>query len=447
MLDYSTNRSPLLSLRDDEDSAEGGINPLGFYSIADQLASDFLAPGVRERQRRIRFVTISAVSAWICADFGEDEIAADGVSEPWQVLEWYVVEGLVRGANDDLDERGLPGRDKAARARKDGLPLSAKIYLKTPSVFGFHGVYRSLARSLDIVNSTGILAETGIELLRAWEKDQGLAGFYSGNGENGGRYRNLLRDAVRDGLREGAVSRPSRWQGWVEIIQHLRHSQVGRYEKRVLRSALRGKENAPDPKFRGHLLDYLISEPGRRAWRASKGSERSFHEAFHRDCKEKGLRDLLGSILAFESFSRLLQDAFEDALSEMARCTKGASPGEMAKRRPVDLAARKTWDLARDVADRLGAFGLSGDFQRVFGTLSEARDPDDWIVALLEHHTRIQREKPPHGKAPWCERLDNGRWVVRPLYRPEAGDGNQRDYVNRYRTGPLWSFAKDLGLV
>ncbi|MCX6633600.1 MAG: hypothetical protein NT090_00670, partial [Acidobacteria bacterium] len=154
MLDYSTNRSPLLSLRDDEDSAEGGINPLGFYSIADQLASDFLAPGVRERQRRIRFVTISAVSARICADFGVDEIAADGVSEPWQVFEWYVVEGLVRGANDDLDERGLPGRDKAARARKDGLPLSAKLYLKTPSVFGFHGVYRSLARSLDIVDST-----------------------------------------------------------------------------------------------------------------------------------------------------------------------------------------------------------------------------------------------------------------------------------------------------
>jgi hypothetical protein len=53
--------APLLSEADPKQSQEGSIDPLGTYPIADALAVR-LAPGVRERQSRPRFLTAMAVS-------------------------------------------------------------------------------------------------------------------------------------------------------------------------------------------------------------------------------------------------------------------------------------------------------------------------------------------------------------------------------------------------
>jgi hypothetical protein len=53
------------------------------------------------------------------------------------------------GQGDGL--RRVPGIDKARQARRNKVPMSADRYLKTPKVFGFHGVYKRLARHLDVV--------------------------------------------------------------------------------------------------------------------------------------------------------------------------------------------------------------------------------------------------------------------------------------------------------
>ena len=84
---------PLLSEADPKESAEGSIDPLGMYPIADLLASR-MVPGVRERQKHPRFLTILAASLSLCGQFDDETVASDGVSEPWMVFEWYVVEGL-----------------------------------------------------------------------------------------------------------------------------------------------------------------------------------------------------------------------------------------------------------------------------------------------------------------------------------------------------------------
>ena len=91
--------APLLTERDDAESSEGGIDPLGLYTIADALGVR-LVPGVRERQSHPRFLTAMAVSLAVCGDpsFEDETVAVDGVSEPWMVLEWYLVEGIARGA-------------------------------------------------------------------------------------------------------------------------------------------------------------------------------------------------------------------------------------------------------------------------------------------------------------------------------------------------------------
>ncbi|CAD71598.1 MAG TPA: hypothetical protein DDX19_11585 [Rhodopirellula baltica] len=110
---------PRLSEADPAESAEGSIDPLGMYPIADALASR-MVPGVRERQTLPRFLTTIAVSLSLCSVFDEDTVADDGVSEPWQVFEWYVVEGLARATSDPKLLRGLPGRDKADKAKAAG---------------------------------------------------------------------------------------------------------------------------------------------------------------------------------------------------------------------------------------------------------------------------------------------------------------------------------------
>ncbi len=155
--------SSLLSEFDPVTSSEGTLNPLGLYSIADYLAVK-LAPGIRERQSHPRFLTAMAVGSVICSSFDEDLIAEDGISEPWQVFEWYVVEGLVRTIKDRNLISGLPGIDKARKALQEDVHLSTRRYLKTPNVFGFHGVYRVLARNLDIIDQYGQLGEKGYPL-------------------------------------------------------------------------------------------------------------------------------------------------------------------------------------------------------------------------------------------------------------------------------------------
>jgi hypothetical protein len=54
---------PLLTERDEVESAEGGIDPLGTEPIAETLGV-MLSPGVRERQLHPRFLTAMAVSMW-----------------------------------------------------------------------------------------------------------------------------------------------------------------------------------------------------------------------------------------------------------------------------------------------------------------------------------------------------------------------------------------------
>lgn len=198
--------APLLTEKDEAESAEGGIDPLGLYTIADTLGVR-LVPGVRERQVHPRFLTAIAASLAVCGDLGDEAIAVDGISEPWQVFEWYVVEGLARTA-ESSETVGLPGGQKAASAIADGVPMSAKRYLKTPSVFGFHGIYRLLARTLGI-EQAGRLGDVGFELLNVWSKERGLEGFVGTAAGPGQAVRRQLLEAVEAGLEKDGTDRKS----------------------------------------------------------------------------------------------------------------------------------------------------------------------------------------------------------------------------------------------
>jgi len=431
--------TPLLSEADPKASVEGSIDPLGIYAIADSLAVRMI-PGVRERQQHPRFLTSIAVSLSICSEFPTDLIAADGISEPWQVFEWYLVEGLVRTTEERKQLRGLPGQDKVVESIKDGVPLSAKRYLKTPTVFGFHGVYRALARDIEVERADQ-LGGTGSDLVNAWEKEQGLDGFFGSQDGPGKAVRRRLIDAIQDGLDKGCVYREKGWPDWKFFSDHLGIYDAGKQESRVINQALLN----PTSGCRKEVLEILISEEGRRLW-AEGPSERRFHKLLRKFASAK-LKDLLYAIDLYEKFSRFLQDAFDDVLHMLSKPQQRIKPNELAGLPGVKLAAEKVPEIFFEVADSLAPFNEKVRFLESYSSLLERVADSEWLEKLLEHHRRVQHLKPPAGKAPWFDRFDDGSCMIRTGYIRETGGRHDDSYVHAYRTASLWSFSRDLGLV
>ena len=376
----------------------------------------------------------------VTRDFEEDAVASDGQSEPYLVFEWYVVEGIVRNRGNDPTLSGLPGVLKARECLRVGLHLCAPRYLKTATVFGFHGIYRQLADNLDVARN-GWLGENGEALLDAWEKEQGLSGFRTSQIGSGSEWRGKLQGAVREGMEKAAVTRSDGWQGWAFMAKHLSPNAVPPREAGLLKRLLL-TERSPS---RRQVLDFLVTPEGQRVFQAAK-SEKQFHEAL-RPRVDPDTRRLLDAIAAYETFSRLLQDAFEDSLAAMTEKRGPSSTVELARTEGVRTASQKVPQQFPEVAEWLEPYGVSARFVQTFGDLAETADAEDWGHRLLEHHMRIQRAKPPNGKMPWFDRMDDGAAVVRPRYRRGEGGRQDGSYVNAYRTNSLQTFAADLGMV
>lgn len=430
---------PLLTEKDPRESAEGGLDPLGLYSISDALAVK-LVPGVRERQAHPRFLTSMAVSLAVCEGLDE-QVASDDASTPRLVFEWYLVEGMVRAARNREDTAGVPGSLKARTAKEESMPLSARNYLKTPGVFGFHGIYRLLARSLGIEQDDR-LGEAGFELLRVWEREQGLDGFSSAGGSGPGAvWRRRLRDAVEGGLAKAATARPAAWAGWGFFQTHLNIRQSGEREARFIADRLRTDVGG----HRGDVLRFLSSKEGWQLWK-SHADERTFHEGLRR-LASPDLVLLLDAIAAYESFARLCHDAFDAVLVELTRNGSKTSASTLVALPAVMLAARRAPVVFETALGKLEPFDLTARFTENFASLAERCSAGEWLQRLDEHHRRIQRSKPPDPKNAWFERFDDGSLIIRPLYQREAGEDNQRRYVHAYRTASLALFAKDIHLV
>lgn len=439
---------PLLTASDPAVNTEGTIDPLGLYFIADALGVKMI-PGVRERMRHPRFLTLTAVSAAVCSEFDEETVAVDQVSPPWQVFEWHIVEGLVRGIKDSERISGIPGRDKVGRSIDDKVLISARRYLKTPAVFGFHGVYRLLSRTLD-VESNGRLGESGYRLLEVWRDEQDLPGFYESKSGKGSDLFRLWRDAVKDGLKAGAVDRSPSWQGWQRIADHMGPHDAGPKEQREIAGMIVGVEKG----FTREIVYFMRSPLGKEAFKEVRQrnendrvwSERPFHNAVVKEASA-GLKELLQAIDAYERFARLLQDSFDDCLFMMSSRKSRTPITMLAESQLVRKAAAELPVAFVKAADALALVGESVRFLQAFPLVAEKQPARNWVQLLLEHHRKVQFAKPPNGKLPWVERFDDGSYIIRPGYLRDRGGLGDDSYVHAYRLGTLWSFCSDLGLV
>jgi hypothetical protein len=430
---------PLLSLHDPDGAASTSLDPLGLTPIGEQLAVE-LIPGVRERQSHPRYLTAIAVAHAVCQNFPFDTVAADGISEPWQVFEWYVVEGLVRCSGADSDAK-VPGSQKTKKSIAQGLPLNATRYLKTPTVFGFHGVYRLLARTLR-VEEANYLGDFGNELLSVWQNEQGLSGF-TGSVEGRGKVlRQGLTEAVRDGLKAAATTRSGGWFGWKFFFDHLEPAKAGPKEAQLIWQQLRTGQTV----FCREVLDFIVSAEGRTLFQDKDTTERMRYAALKKVASPE-LRARIATIQCYERFARVLHDAFEACRYEITRTRRGVQPAVLAYLPPVVKAAQALPDAYVTVAESLPDFARRARFESVFQMVAQQRSAADLVVAIYEHHLRIQKAKPPEGKAPWLERHYDGSLLIRPEYQLEKEPKPNAEFVNPYRLQPLWNFACDLGQV
>lgn len=426
---------PFLTSYDPPGTSEGTLDPLGLYQIADQLAVQ-LVPAVRERMQRIRFLTAMAVGALVAEGLDDNPEQRD--ASPCLVWEWLVVEALIRRKGDDTSIWGVPGTLVARRSLDQHGYVDARSYLKTPRIFGFHGVYKRLAAHLGVVDvhlSPGPHAEG---LADAWSRSIGLAGL--------GAARPLLgrwTAALRRSLDERPPRTKASWRNeeWIELAEAFSPAGAKLRERRYLHDLL----HAGTDRRLGALpiIWELQSE-----FAGDDFAEERLHERVRRRAPEYG--PLLDGIRAYETFARSLQDAFDTLRAEATRndahgfsvpsitsdadfnkCVEGLDARFDAARRALGEVALPQLSLQNRFEERFGAFSMP---------LSAATCG----LALCEHHESVQRAKSADGKRPWFDRIGSDRIYVRHAYREPRRDIRPGSYVHAYRGWPIRRFHSDL---
>jgi len=426
---------PFLTAYDPHGTAEGTLDPLGLYQIADQLAVQ-LVPAVRERMQRIRFLTAIAVGSLVSEGLDDEPEYRD--ASPYLVWEWLVVEAIVRKMTDQAELRGVAGRDMARRAIDQRTFLDARSYLKTPRIFGFHGVYKRLAVHLGLVNVNLGPGPNTERLVDAWARGQGLSGL-SGSKELLARWRS----AVKRSLEAGPPRTKPGWseESWEELGRAFAPSSARAGEKHALQQFLLASTDRPLGALPTiwQLQDRYDAETFR---------EETLHDRLEK--RQPTLKPVLDAIRRYESFARGLQDAFDVLKAEAARPdAQGFLVLRIAEdkdfKRSVNGLQKRFESAHRALGDvATSNASMQGLFDQRFGAFSEPMGPDACALALCEHHEKVQRAKSAEGKRPWFDRLAPDRIYIRHAYRESRRAIEPDRYLHEYRGRPIGRFRADL---
>ena len=429
---------PILTLPDPTISGEGALDPLGVATISDRLA-DRVLPGLRVRMSRPRFLTSMAACAAVC-DGIEDRVASDGVTPPYIVFEWLVVEGFARAATRD-DTRYTPGMLKAQSARASGEPMRASAYLRIPTIFGYHGIYKPLARNLGIVDEDMQLGDAGYNLLKLWQAEQGLEGFLptalrSGPGTS---MRDTLWSAVREGLDKGCTDRSNQWKGWALLANHLAPRRIGGREAALIHQMLLGNQAGTRTEVFRLLESQAVPDDMSEALVVTK-------VLMPKASAELLLR--LQAIASFEGACSLLEEAFDWIRYVSAKAgARAITAADFAAVPEVQAACSLLPDALRRAEDAIAALSelsIQQELTELSKSFDNVRRPDEWFEAILNRHHEVQQAKKPDGKRDWFERAPEGATFVRVPYRmaepPVATDSWNRPY--RFQT--VLAFLGDL---
>lgn len=426
---------PFMTSYDPPGTSEGTLDPLGLYQVADQLAVQ-LVPAVRERMQRIRFLTAMAVGALVTEGMEDDLRHRD--ASPYLIWEWLVVEALMRRKSDDPEVWGVPGTLVTRRALDQHGYLDARSYLKTPRIFGFHGVYKRLANHLGLVDVHLAPGPNAEELVDAWARGLGYTGL-SG-------IRPLI-SRWSAAVRRSAAEKPPRtkpnWgsSDWDELAAAFVPSGCKAREKRYLCSLL----HSTDDRRLGAL-------PAIWKLQAEFSDDDFCEERLHDrlEQEEPGYRQLLDAIRAYEGFARSLQDAFDVLKAEAARVdTQGFSVPAIARDKDFRQSVKDLHERFARAHRALGdvsvaSISLQNLFDERFRTFAEPMDEAVCALSLCTHHEAVQRAKSADGKRPWFDRIGQNRIYIRHAYREPRREIEPGGYVHDYRGNPIRRFYFDL---
>lgn len=426
---------PFLTNYDPLGTSEGTLDPLGFYQIADRLAME-LVPSVRERMQRIRFLTAMAVGALVTEGMADDRRHRD--ASPYLVWEWLVVEALVRERSDDPANWGIPGILVTQRAINQHEYLDARSYLKTPRVFGFHGVYKRLADHLGLIDVNLQPGRNMKGLVDAWAQGLNLSGM-----KKVGSMIEGWSTAVRRSLTETTPRSKTGWgkKEWAELAEAFAPSTCSPHEKIYLYDLLHTGNGRP----LGALPEIwkLQSE-----FKNDDFGEELLHELLEEQAPH--FAPLLRAIKSYESFARSLQDGFDILRAEAG---SGNTPGfvvtDIAKDHEFKESISGLHKRYQDAYLALGKVpvanaSLHGLFAERFEAFAEPMDANKYALALCDHHEKIQRAKSADGKRSWFDRIGPDRIHIRLAYRKARPKIQPGRYVHGYRGWPIRRFYQDL---
>jgi hypothetical protein len=411
-------------------SGEGSLDPMGLGALSDRLA-DRLVPGVRARMQSIRFVTAMAVGATACETLA-DEQPVDDISTPAICFEWLVIEALVRRLSPQEMPTGVPGSQKARAVVNRRERLSAATYLKSPTVFGFNGVYKPFAIDAGVVSSDLEPGPRCAELTRSWEAENGFDGFTDAvDGTKGGALRAQICGQVRDALRNGkCITKPGSWL-FGDLAASLRPDEAKPLEQRLLRSLITDGSHDTRSELAAHLAGIR-----------GEMTEAALLALVRPSCSP-GLKMIIDAVVAYEQLAQLIDAAFRTLCwASYVRGLEPLTPLSFEGDATFVSYARDNPNHYRTATERLSAIGMETLLEERLGEFAISRPPGEFFQLLLDHHDRVQANKPPQGKSPWFEPFRSG-WIVRGPYatpdRPEVSEA----FVHPVRIATLRRFVED----
>lgn len=417
---------PRLSAYDPGASGEGGLDPLGLGALADRLAN-VLVPGLRARMSNPRFVTISAVGAIACQSL-TDKTADQGKTSADIAFEWMVVEALVRDRQEGRTE-GLPGSQKAARAKAANERLSRRNYLSGPRVFGFTGVYRPFSRDAGVFTQGDQLGKNACCLVQAWERDRKLNGYVDNiAGTPGHQLRMDIEKFCSQTLDKGESVAPETFLS--SLAPHLAPREADLHERRMLREFVATGQH----ETRNELARKLIASPP-----SALMTQRDLAQCLLPNSSTR-TRLALHAAIAYEDAATSLDYAFRRFLAYTQQQNGSMISAVVALGTPqlAELAPR-IGDLAQraiDAVSEVGDEGLASETLQALQSFVLTLSPAMFLDALIGRHEAVQAGK---RKLSWLDQID-GEWTVRAPYRNQSLDLKDEIWTHPMRLQTLATF-------
>lgn len=456
---------PVPSAYDFSAEPPGGMDPLGFMSLADVAANTYL-PGFTARMWHPRFLTFTAVASVVADRMIAEKGSRLSRKEARLAFERLFVQAIVQSVQDGTlpsdSSRGLPGSSLALGAIRRNEPLSRENYLVAAAVNGPFGVIARLARNIGLVgpDDRPVHAE---DLVEVWAREQGLPGILEGDGGTEGA--RIMKHWVRKSLDHLAdSSQPAR--SWLRgsRLQALRPDKLGAAERKFLLARLMDGREPLRKTFLEVLAEPAIWKHYRKT--EGEGERGELEQEVVRACiarmdpRDDAPRPLLRRVLAladaFQQAAVPMRQLFDAARWALGRRAGSASAAAVLKTPVAEGCIRRacaglpqgTAALASAMAaldgEPLFAGHLRSRMDLLLAQVREgSRGPGPALRAVLERHRLVQTES--RNKESWIDE-DGHQLVLRPGFDP--GGEEPPDILGRYnealRVANAGSFLEDL---